>query len=261
MQERKEELAARYIYIGLAVVIAIAMTVAIFTAVNKRRNKEKLPDPPETEITAPDISVYPEETKAPQETEKKPIETVAPPETDKPDESAVVPVEPDLPDVPDEPVDVEPDTEKPTIVEREFSMPVRGSVMKGYSPDMPVFSLTMNDYRAHNGIDIHAELAEPVYAVTDGVIRAVYTDPMMGKTVMIDHGDGLYSVYQNLQSTLPDGIETGKAVAGGDVIGAVGETTLIECADQSHLHFAMKKGDVFCDPGEFIEGLKTPSLE
>lgn len=260
MQAKNQESVTKYVYIALAVIIAAAMTVSVITAINKKRNAPTPKEPEITQQTAPPINVYPEETEKPEE-QKKPLETVAPPETEKEtDEVVILPDEPDEPIEPDEPVIA--DTEEIPVIEKtEFAPPVLGSIMKGYSPDMPVFSLTMNDYRVHSGVDIAAEIGDPVSAVAKGTIAKIYQDPMMGKTVVIYHGEGIYSVYQNLQSTLPEGIESGREVRLGDVIGAVGETGIIECADRTHLHFAMMENDSFIDPGEYIAELKVSEEE
>ena len=122
--------------------------------------------------------------------------------------------------------------------------------------DLPVYSVTMNDYRVHNGVDISASVGDPVYAFSDGVVSKIYNDPMMGQTVVIDHGDGLLSVYQNLQVTLPENIETGVRVEAGDVIGAVGETALIECAEVPHLHFCITKNGIYEPPSDYLGSIR-----
>ena len=158
------------------------------------------------------------------------------PETAEPETEQAAETEPER----TEPVTTTEKTE-PTVIERVYVIPVHGYVLKDYTMDLPVYSVTMNDYRVHNGVDISASVGDPVYAFSDGVVSKIYNDPMMGQTVVIDHGDGLLSVYQNLQVTLPENIETGVRVEAGDVIGAVGETALIECAEVPHLHFCITK--------------------
>ncbi|MBQ6676415.1 MAG: M23 family metallopeptidase [Clostridia bacterium] len=120
-----------------------------------------------------------------------------------------------------------------------FRAPVSGSVYAEFSVAVPVFSNTMNDYRTHAGVDVSAEIGDPVYACADGVIDDVYEDPMMGQTVKISHADGFESVYRNLSAVLPEGIEKGASVRAGQMIGAVGDTALIECEDEPHLHFEL----------------------
>lgn len=133
-----------------------------------------------------------------------------------------------------------------------WSAPVAGGVVKEYSADVPVFSLTMEDYRVHTGIDIGADAGADVLAAADGVITDVRYDPMMGQTVVIDHGSGYVSIYQNMQTAVPDGIAVGAAVTGGQKIGTVGDTALIEISESPHLHFSMTQSGKYVSPLSYI---------
>ena len=123
-----------------------------------------------------------------------------------------------------------------------------GNIIKEWSADIPVFSMTMEDYRLHLGIDVAAAAGAPVYAVADGTVESVTFHPMMGQTVVILHADGYKSVYQNMQTAVPSGIQAGAAVKAGDAIGAVGDTALIEISEDPHLHFELYKDDVCENP-------------
>ena len=70
----------------------------------------------------------------------------------------------------------------------------------------------------------------------------------MGNTVVVEHPDGICSVYSNLSADLPFGIEIGKQVLTGEIIAGVGETAICESADVSHLHFEMKIASGLIDP-------------
>lgn len=133
-----------------------------------------------------------------------------------------------------------------------WNVPVEGGIVKEYSADVPVFSLTMEDYRVHTGIDIGADAGADVLAAADGVITEVRYDPMMGQTVVIDHGNNYASIYQNMQTTVPDGIAVGAAVKGGQKIGTVGDTALIEISESPHLHFAVTVDGKYVSPLSYI---------
>lgn len=133
-----------------------------------------------------------------------------------------------------------------------FIKPLTGLVACVFDPDKLRYSVAMNDYRTHMGIDIESETGVPVKAVADGIVVFAGDDPLMGKTVEIDHGDGLVSVYMNLQPELPKNIATGAQLKCGDVIGGVGESSLIEITEVPHLHFEMKKNGENIDPFEYI---------
>ena len=134
----------------------------------------------------------------------------------------------------------------------EFCLPVTGYLSKDYSMDMPVFSLTMNDYRTHSGIDIQTSVGSAVSAVADGEITDRYTDPFMGICVEVTHGGGLVSRYMNLGEEYPKDAEVGCPVYGGQTIACVGESAAVEAADTSHLHFELLLDGKRVDPLEYI---------
>ena len=49
------------------------------------------------------------------------------------------------------------------------------------------------------------------------------------------------------------GASVGVSVSGGQVIGAVGDTALIECEEEAHLHFELTVNGEFTDPTEYME--------
>jgi len=84
---------------------------------------------------------------------------------------------------------------EPIPVVTSLRMPVNGNVIKQFSGDNLVFSNTMNDWRVHRGIDIDAPLGTQVRAAAAGVVERVFEDDMLGVVVIIDHGDGLQTIY------------------------------------------------------------------
>ncbi len=142
-----------------------------------------------------------------------------------------------------------------------FVLPVQGHISKGYSIELPVYSLTMNDYRVHSGIDITASAGSAVYACADGTVESVYTDDFMGKCIVIDHGDELKSCYMGLSDTVVQGIEAGVQVSAGQTIAGVGETAAAEMADSTHLHFEMTKDGEHVDPTSYLpEGFSASPI-
>ena len=134
-----------------------------------------------------------------------------------------------------------------------YTLPVAGEVSVAFSGDVLVYSETMNDYRVHTGVDIASALGTPVKAFTDGVVAEIYEDPLMGQTVVIDHGNNTKSVYQNLSPQLPSDIKVGVLVKEGHVIGGVGETVLVECAQVPHLHFEVSVNGENVDPMSYFK--------
>ncbi len=167
----------------------------------------------------------------------------------------------DRPTVTDPPVVTDPPTtdEQPTVkpekdwMNEKLTMPVDGTVIKEHDLQNAVYSATMNDYRVHCGVDIETELGSEVVAVADGIIKEVGQDPFMGTTVTIDHGDGLISVYKNLSPDLASGIKVGKEISEGAVIGTVGESAIVEIADEPHLHLELTLNGESIDPTELLD--------
>ncbi len=251
MDNKKNQAAqAKILYVILAALVVTVMVVSVVTAVNKRNKKPTAPVDTSC-VTAP----APKES-TPVTSKRQPI--TAPPEdkntepsndTEKPEENTR-PTE--LP--------VTPDEDKEASV-RSYVVPTQGDLMKDFSIDMPVYSVTMNDYRSHKGVDICAEIGSAVFSFTDGVVEKLYDDPMMGKTVVINHGDGLCSKYCNLADELPASIAEGAKVSAGDVIGAVGDSSLIEMAENAHLHFELTENGKYVDPVTYLPVLKNTSEE
>lgn len=142
-----------------------------------------------------------------------------------------------------------------------FASPVSGGVIGAYSDTVPVFSQTMNDYRTHAGVDLASEEGGAVKACADGVIGAVYEDPLMGTCMTVVHSGGAVSTYKGLYSTLPDGIAPGVSVACGQVIAASGDSALIEVAEEPHVHFELSVDGVTVDPCQYIDFSASETYE
>ena len=109
----------------------------------------------------------------------------------------------------------------------------------------------MADWRVHTGVDFAADLGEPVSAAGDGTVKKIYSDDLFGTTVIVDHGNGVCSIYSNRAAT--PAVSEGDTVSLGDTIGAVGDTAIGETGEVSHLHFAMEKDGARCDPFDYIK--------
>ncbi len=134
----------------------------------------------------------------------------------------------------------------------EMSLPVVGLVTKGYDSTVQVYSSTMGDYRIHLGLDMNTEDAAPVLAAADGVISQIWDDPMMGKCIAVSHSGECYTIYKNLDTSLPEGVTVGATVKAGDQIGSVGQSALLELAEEPHLHFEMTVDGLSVDPLEYF---------
>ena len=142
------------------------------------------------------------------------------------------------------------DTKKPET-KLTFVAPVVGTVVKEHSLEVPVFSLTLGEWRVHTGIDIACDEGAGVFASEAGVVTAIYSDPMLGYTVEITHSGDLKTRYSNLSSDVGN-LKVGDEVCLGDKIGVVGDSALCEIAEEPHLHFEVLLKDVKVNPRDYI---------
>ena len=141
-----------------------------------------------------------------------------------------------------------------------FIAPVAGNVSTEHSLEMPVFSMTLGEWRVHTGIDISCEEGASVFASEAGVVTGIYSDPMLGYTVEITHKNDLKTRYSNLASDLTS-LKVGDSVALGDKIGVVGDSSVSELAQEPHLHFEVLLKGVKVNPLDYInEESKKASL-
>ena len=141
---------------------------------------------------------------------------------------------------------------EPEEPEALLSLPVSGQVFKGHDTTLQVYSNTMGDYRVHLGIDVATAPEAPVYAAADGTVEKVWEDAMMGTCVAITHKDDTVSIYKNLSKTLAVGIVAGKTVKQGQQLGIVGDTAVVEMADEPHLHFELTVNGLSVDPMDYF---------
>lgn len=221
--------ANRLVYITVVVIICV-MTVllGVTSALNRRKT------PLESSAVSGDTS---SPTSTPTVTRPQTTPSTTPSTTSAP----VASVTSDS-----EQVDVIPD------VLPDFIMPVIGNVSKDYDLSTLVYSLTMNDYRVHTGIDIAASVGDAVYCAADGTVEQVWNDSLMGYCVSVSHSGNAVTYYKNLSSEIAEGIEAGYKIYGGEILGCVGESASVELADEPHLHFEIKVNSVYADPLDYL---------
>ena len=136
--------------------------------------------------------------------------------------------------------------------EFELALPVVGVISKGHDATIQVWSETMGAYKVHLGLDITTEAGAPVLAAADGTVSKIWDDALMGKCIALDHGDGIFTFYKNLDPVLTAGVEKGKEVKCGQQLGKVGESAIAELADEPHLHIEMTVGGIAVDPADYL---------
>ena len=146
----------------------------------------------------------------------------------------------------------QPGASAPAAVKRQMKTvaPVEGQTVAVYAMDSLSYNQTTRDWRVHNGVDIAAEAGAEVCAAADGEVYTVYKDETMGMTVVIRHANGYTTKYASLDETVL--VAPGDQVTAGQVIGAVGNTALMESAVGDHVHFSVTCDGELMDPADFL---------
>ncbi|MFH0918703.1 MAG: LysM peptidoglycan-binding domain-containing M23 family metallopeptidase [Candidatus Omnitrophota bacterium] len=111
----------------------------------------------------------------------------------------------------------------------DFIWPLRGRIISG-------FGLTYHNL-INKGINIQAPAGSDILATRSG--RVVFYSSSLGnygKTVIIDHGDGLRSVYSRISEIF---VQPGQSLQRGALVGRVGSSIRDK---NSYLHFEIRKG-------------------
>ena len=102
----------------------------------------------------------------------------------------------------------------------------------------------------HSGLDFAAKTGTPIKAPAAGQVILTGDYFFNGKTVFVDHGQGLISMFCHLSEI---GVKVGDQLARGEVLGKVGATGR---ATGPHLHWNVSLNDARVDPAIFIGAYK-----
>ncbi|MFI4920703.1 MAG: peptidoglycan DD-metalloendopeptidase family protein [Gammaproteobacteria bacterium] len=105
----------------------------------------------------------------------------------------------------------------------------------------------------HSGVDIGAPAGTPVHAPADAVVADVGRYYFCGKTLTLDMGESLYSVYCHLSKIL---VRPGQKVKQGQLVGRIGATGR---TTGPNLHWTVRLNGDVVDPGVFL-GANAPIL-
>ena len=100
----------------------------------------------------------------------------------------------------------------------------------------------------HNGVDMAAPGGSPILAAYDGKVVAADYNSSMGNYIMIDHGDGLYTIYMHASALY---VSKGTEVTKGQKIAAVGSTGR---STGNHLHFSVRLNGSYVNPWQYLRG-------
>lgn len=101
----------------------------------------------------------------------------------------------------------------------------------------------------HGGLDIGAGMGASIVAAGAGDVIYAGANGGYGNCVMIDHGNGVVTVYAHMSSI---GVSYGQYVTAGQYVGAVGSTGV---STGPHCHFEIRINGVQTDPAAYFSGL------
>lgn len=135
-------------------------------------------------------------------------------------------------------------TTKKFLFKDKFIRPMDSTITSEFG-NARVFNGLLKSY--HSGVDFRAAVGSKVVASNDGIVVLAKERYYAGKSVVIDHGGGIYSQYYHLSKIKT---KLGKKVKRGEVIGLSGATGRVSGA---HLHFGITINGVSVNPLFFIE--------
>lgn len=131
----------------------------------------------------------------------------------------------------------------PPAFRRGFAWPFRAP-LTGRFGDKRVFNGTKES--VHYGIDIDGPRRAPVRASNDGVVVLARDAYLSGKSVVLWHGAGVFTVYFHLDRIA---VRAGAKVRRGQRIGTIGSTGR---STGPHLHWSVRVAGLFVDPESLL---------
>ena len=121
--------------------------------------------------------------------------------------------------------------------------PVEGAITSSFGERIDPFN---GEGAFHTGVDISTAYGTPIIAPADGVIRETGFINGYGRTIILDHGHTITTLYGHLSGFA---VGEGESVHRGDVIGYVGSSGR---STGSHLHYEVRIHDTPVNPHKYL---------
>jgi lysostaphin len=132
---------------------------------------------------------------------------------------------------------------KAKLWEGRFLLPLKGRFTSAFGTCRLYNGKKIGD---HRGLDIGGNpVGTKIKAANNGVVALVKLFPTLGLAVVVDHGQGIHTIYMHMSKTL---VKVGDTITKGRVIGLVGNTGL---STGPHLHWGLSVHDTRVNPLEW----------
>ena len=142
-------------------------------------------------------------------------------------------------------------TEK-SHISKEFIVPMESKITSDFGKAR-IYNDTLKGY--HSGTDFRAKIGTPIIASNDGVVVLAKDRFYSGNSVIIDHGQGIYSCYYHMSKF---DVKKGSKIKRGESLGLSGDTGRVT---GPHLHFSFRVGGEQVDPLQLIELINKNLLQ
>jgi len=133
---------------------------------------------------------------------------------------------------------------KKSHISKEFIVPMKSKITSDFGKAR-VYNNSLKGY--HSGTDFRAKIGTPIIASNDGVVVLAKDRFYSGNSVIIDHGQGIYSCYYHMSRF---DVKKGSIVERGDSLGLSGDSGRVT---GPHLHFSFRVGGEQVDPLQLIK--------
>jgi len=130
----------------------------------------------------------------------------------------------------------------------KFILPMSSAVTSPFGTAR-VFNGTLKSY--HGGADFRASVGSPVKAANDGIVVIAKDRYYAGGSVVIDHGEGIYTQYYHLSRI---DARVNQTVKKGEIIGLSGQSGRV---NGPHLHFGVIANGAQINPLDFVKKINS----
>jgi len=139
-----------------------------------------------------------------------------------------------------------------SYIDKKFILPIESNITSPFGTAR-VYNNTLKGY--HSGTDFRAKMGTPIKAANDGKVVLVAKRFYSGGTVLLNHGEGIYTCYFHMSKF---NVKKGDRVQRGEILGLSGKSGRVT---GPHLHFSARVNAVQVDPLQLISLLNNNILK